>query len=170
MMGWPAQRLLGVFPANSWLTPRQLGRERIPQPRQPPGAGAAGRDHGSAQRAHHPAGRPGPRGSGGTGARHDSHRASSLLPPRAHGNRQHGRACGHILHPCSAKDGTDAGQAGHCLMARAGDAPWPGKGLSPWHEGQDSASFPMLAGSRETPTNALLCSFCFPLRLFIGNF
>lgn len=47
-MAWPARRLLGVFPANSWLTPQQLGRERIPQPRQPPGAGAAGRDHGSA--------------------------------------------------------------------------------------------------------------------------
>lgn len=44
-----ARRLLGVFPANSWLTPRRLGRERIPHPRQPPGAGTAGRDHGAAR-------------------------------------------------------------------------------------------------------------------------
>lgn len=72
MKGWAAWRLLGVFPANSWLTPRRLGRERIPQPCQPPEAGTAGRDlgsarHGSAQHGPDPAGQPRPRGSGGMG-------------------------------------------------------------------------------------------------------
>lgn len=81
-----------------------------------------------------------------------------------------GGAGGRILHPPPAQHGVDAGQMGCCLVAGARDASWPGKGLSPQHEGQDPASFPMLRGSHETPTSALLCSFCFPLRLFIGNF
>lgn len=122
-MGWPARRLLGVFPANSWLTPQQLGRERIPQPRQPPGAGTAGRDHGSARlgTAWHSVSvtRHEARDSEGTGFLHKLHHALSPLPPCAQGN---GHAGGHILNPLS-QDGPDAGQAGHCLRAGAKDTP-----------------------------------------------
>lgn len=158
MMGWPARRLLGVFPANSWLTPRRLGRDRMPQPRQPPGAGTAGRDHSSAQQGRDLAGQPGPRGSEYTGTRHGAHRASPLLPPCARGNRQRS-------HP-----GAQPSPAGHSLPAGAGHTPRPGKGLSPWHGGRDPVSFPMLRGSRRHPRTPQLCSFCFTLRLFIGNF
>lgn len=106
-MAWPARRLLGVFPANSWLTPQQLGRERIPQPRQPPGAGAAGRDHGSAW--------PGTAWHSTSvtrqaSTRHGAVRAqvctTSTMPcPHCHsapeGMAKHSRAGGHILNPLS---------------------------------------------------------------------
>lgn len=67
MKGWAAWRLLGVFPANSWLTPRRLGRERIPQPCQPPEAGTAGRDLGSARHSTAPTRQASP-GHGAAGA------------------------------------------------------------------------------------------------------
>lgn len=128
-MGWPARRLLGVFPANSWLTPQQLGRERIPQPRQPPGAGTAGRDHGSAWlgTAWHSTSVT-PQASTRHGAvKGRAFSTTSTMPcPHCHpvpkGMAKHSHAGDHILNPLS-RDGPDAGQAGHCLSAGAKDTP-----------------------------------------------
>lgn len=50
-------------------------------------------------------------------------------------------------------------------MAGARDALRPGKGLSLQHEAQDPASFPMLTGSHETPTNAPALLLLFPVKI-----
>lgn len=165
--GLAGSPLLGVFLANSWLTPRRLGRERIPQPRQPPGAGAAGRDHGSARlgRGH---GRP----ARGTGRRGHGH---PPLPP----DSSPSPACAHGVtspavpgpRPAAGTDGrTDAGQAGRCLVAEPGTRRGPGRGCPRSARDRTRPVFPCSQRAMRHPRTPRLCSFCFPLRLFIGNF
>lgn len=171
-----ARRLLGVFPANSWLTPRRLGRETIPHPRQPPGAGTAGRDHGaalrsSAQLGRDPAAQPGAQGSRDTGNPHVSHYAlSPPSPPCAQGNCQSSSARGHMLQPCSAKDGQTPARRVVASWLELGTCHGPGRGCPCSTRDRTQHIFPCSQGAMRHPRTPQFCSFCFPLRLFIGNF
>jgi len=162
MMGWPTRRLLGVFPANSWLTPRRLGRERIPQPRQPSGAGAAGRNHGSARL-----------GTAVTQRASLGHRAAGAQrippwPPPCHPAGIISRvALGAAAQP---RTGRTPARRVVASWLELGTRHGPGRGCPRGVTHGTRRVFPCSQGATRHPRTPQLSSFCFPLRLFIGNF
>lgn len=171
-MGWPARRLLGVFPANSWLTPQQLGRERIPQPRQPPGAGTAGRDHGSAWlgTAWH-----GTSVTRQASARHGAVRTQPppcLVPTATLCPRERPSTAVLGPHPQPTRPRMGPTPAGRVIASGLEPRTHHGPERGCPHSTRDKTQhiFPCSQEATKHPRTPQFCSFCFPLRLFIGNF